>query len=133
MTSIARNDMTPSTVTSSVGYTNLIPTLLFIVFYVVLLLAVRRFLIVKPLRRSLKSQIKQVRADWPGTLEAPEIKGLLCDAEKLIERPGTSSLLFWSQGEEIAAWSLVHRVERAIYSSLPLDDARAACKALSRS
>jgi len=101
-----------------------------VVFYLVLLLLVRWNLIAKPVRANLRSQIEEVRVLVPPDppAEPPGIAGvndLLDKARELVNRPGRFGYFFWTQGQELAAWSLIHRAERMIYSNLPAVKARA--------
>jgi hypothetical protein len=97
-----------------------------VISYLVLLLLIRWKLIAKPVRASLRSQIEQVRTLVPS--ESPITAGaheLLDKADEFLDHSRRSGYLWWSQGQELAAWSLIHRAERMIYSNLPAENARA--------
>lgn len=104
--------------------------LLCVVFYLALLLLVRWNLIAKPVRANLRSQIKEVQVLWPPDPppEPPttvKVSELLSEANTLVNEPDRSGYFFWTQGEELAAWSLIHRAERIFYSNLSAEKARA--------
>ncbi len=114
------------------------PVLLVILAYLVGLILVRWHMIAHPTRDLLRVEIEavaqRVKALPPSAGQpAPKsdhIEALLQCARQLInERDRLTRLLdplFWTRGQELAAWGYVHEAETQLASLLPAEEARAA-------
>jgi len=86
-------------------------------------------MIAKPNRNLCWSQIKVVRSrlDEHPDLQAkkPNLATMLTEAEKSISKFSLLDFLFWTRGQESAAWGQIHEVELQLINVTPLEETRA--------
>jgi hypothetical protein len=94
--------------------------------YWLVMVVVRWHRVALPTRELLKAQISSLLAELDNLKDAPKkLQGLLNEAKKLIDEtkrtPGQrlADFLFWSRGQEMSGWGLVHEVEVQMALFLP--------------
>lgn len=93
-------------------------------YFLVWFILARWNLIVVPNRRLLKAQLEGVQACLPeGQLngDLAKAQALLKEAESLAfrQKVNLADWFFWSRGQELAAWNLIHDAERLLLDMLP--------------
>jgi hypothetical protein len=107
------------------------PVLLIVLIYLLALVLVRWNMIARPTRNLLVAEIGAVRrrAEMVGPQPALEhVLGLLDQAQELVGNANANTWLdhlFWSRGQELAAWSYVHEAEEQLVFFLPPESVRA--------
>ena len=106
--------------------------------YLIALILVRWHLVARPTQSLLAAQIEAVRARVSGlqASSSPAPAGLVSIANLLETATGlakgkggayiVADFLFWSRGNEIAAWGVIHEAEEQLSKFLAPDDVRAA-------
>jgi len=120
------------------GLASLGPVLIVVFLYLLGLVLVRWNMVALPTRQLLQAQVEAVRrrveALTPAVGEAPsgiaQIKAMLTQAEQLTQGRGAlnraADYLFWTRGQELAAWGYVHEAEEQLALFLPVETVRAA-------
>jgi hypothetical protein len=110
--------------------------LLVVLIFLVVFLFIRWNMLAVPTRRwaVVATEAVTSRIDSlpdPSTRALEPIRGLLSTASNLLTRPGQRlrdglrDFLFWSRGQEMAAWANVHEAEEQLVAFLPAANVRA--------
>ena len=105
-------------------------TLLLVLIYVVALIAVRWNMIALPSRRLLHGEIEAVQARVEALKESAGDLPALAQAARMLEAATKAvplskfddmkiEAIFWSRGQEICAWGLLHEAEELLVAALP--------------
>jgi hypothetical protein len=100
--------------------TKLHPSVLWLpLLYLVSIWLIRWNNIAKPSRLGVIAEIRDLLARVPDA--SPYYKGLLFAQQELLKRWTVLDWLFWSRGQEMATWHLIHKTELAMLESAPTE------------